>query len=318
MIQNKTLIENTVKSGYIFISDIHGNKNTLKLIERARHDYPDFTLVGGGDYIDGRKDSKLVLDYLMQSQNSVILRGNHEQMLMDFAEGRDEFINDDYGTLEPLWWVNGGKTTLLSLFHKRANMHNIRELQCQLLNSKYYAFLKKTQIMYDTPHIIFVHGGVLPIKDYADSKRYLNVEFSDYDSFRMWARESYWHKPFETVRDSETGIPARWDSSKMGYFSRNKTGKTIVTGHTPTALICGAYEDWSVKNKHCILPRPFTHCDVLSVQYKDEPARIFTDGGCHSRQNKHWGNVVVLDSNGQILKIYNYEYKMGIKYEEKA
>ena len=32
MITNNTIIEKTVKPGYIFISDIHGNKKTIDLI----------------------------------------------------------------------------------------------------------------------------------------------------------------------------------------------------------------------------------------------------------------------------------------------
>ena len=55
MIVNNTIIENTAKPGYIFISDIHGNKKTIDLIEIARHNYPTYTLVGGGDYIDGHE-----------------------------------------------------------------------------------------------------------------------------------------------------------------------------------------------------------------------------------------------------------------------
>lgn len=309
VLKNKTLIENEKRQGYIFISDIHGNQNTLKLIDEARRDYPDFMLVGGGDYIDGRKDSKMVLDYLMHADNSVILKGNHEQMLIDFAQGKDDFTLGFYNELEPLWWANGGKTTLYSLFQRRFSSKNYQLAKNLLLESAYYKYLKNLPIMYDTPNIIFVHGGIHPDKNYNNPAYYPGCDDpkdDNYDMYRLWARKEYWWNK-RPIIDSETGAHAKWFSGEMGYFRHNKTGKIIVTGHTPTALICGCYEDWSSKNKHCILPKPFTKCNVLSVEYQDEPARIFTDGGCHSRKPKHWGNVVVLNSLGNILKVYNYQ-----------
>lgn len=308
-LKNKTLIEETTRSGYIFISDIHGTKNTIKLIKQARNDYPNYTLVGGGDYIDGRKDSKTVLDYLMHTKNAVLLRGNHEQMLLDFAEGRDDYVTGFSNEIEPLWLFNGGKTTLYSLFHKRINRRNYGEAKKLLLASPYYKWLKTLPIMYDTPYIIFVHGGVHPTADYADPSKYPGKDDpkdDNYDTYRLWAREEYWGKP-GLIRDRDTGIVAKWTNMDMRYFRHNLTGKTIVTGHTPTALISGAYDDWSIKNKHCVLKKPFTRCPVLKVQYPGGEPRIFTDGGCHSSYSKHWGNVTVISSTGEIERIYNYE-----------
>lgn len=314
---NNTLIESQTRVGYIFISDIHGTKQTINLIEYARNDYPKFILVGGGDYIDGHKNSKIVLDYLMKQQNSVILRGNHEQMLIDFANGKDDFIYGYNNEIEPLWWANGGKTTLYSLFHKRFNKRNNQLAKKLLKESEYYRWLNTLPIMYETPNAIFVHGGIHLDKQYDNPAYYPSVtdpNDDNYDTYRLWAREEYWwHKG--VIKDQDTGIPAKWLTGQMGYFAHNQTGKTIVTGHTPTALICGCYDDWSIKNKHCILQNKFTRCNVLKIQYPNEPARIFTDGGCHSQYQNHWGNVVVLDKNGKILKIYNYQNPDGVKYE---
>ena len=185
MIMNNTITENIAKPGYIFISDIHGNKNTIDLIKTARNTYPDFTLVGGGDYIDGRKDAKAVLDYLMNQDNAVILRGNHEQMLIDFTECRDEPINDNIGYMEPLWFANGGKTTLHSLFHYKFSTSTYKFAQQMLKNSEYYQFLKQIPIMYDTPNIIFVHAGVLPIVDYDNPENYKGIANYDYNMYRL-------------------------------------------------------------------------------------------------------------------------------------
>lgn len=70
---------------YIFSSDIHGTGTKwISLIERAKNKYPETQVVYGGDYIDGRKESKETLDYIMNDKNAIVLRGNHEQMMLDF------------------------------------------------------------------------------------------------------------------------------------------------------------------------------------------------------------------------------------------
>lgn len=70
---NNTLADDRVKENYIFISDIHGNHETLGLIEQAKKDFPYAQLVTGGDYIDGRDSVKEVLDYLIEQKVKVPL-----------------------------------------------------------------------------------------------------------------------------------------------------------------------------------------------------------------------------------------------------
>ena len=88
---NQTLETDQTYPYYIFISDIHGNLETLKLIEQAQRDYPEAQLVAGGDYVDGREHVKEVLDYLIEqkSEGAIVLLGNHEQMLLNFAEKQE-------------------------------------------------------------------------------------------------------------------------------------------------------------------------------------------------------------------------------------
>ena len=70
------------------ISDIHGCYKTLQVLfqqlESISIDNKYYFL---GDYIDRGPDSRKVLDFLMKLRNKnkdvVILRGNHEQMMLD-------------------------------------------------------------------------------------------------------------------------------------------------------------------------------------------------------------------------------------------
>lgn len=275
---NQTYQTNDESKQYIFISDIHGNLETLSLIKKAQQDFPDALLVCGGDYIDGRANIKDVLDFLIQQKErgAIILKGNHEQMMLNYANGKEH--------QEGIWFYNGGRDTLQRLFGKVALLEEIRQ-------SKYYQFLSSLAMMYETPNFIFVHAGVRPDEKYNDPNSYsanLDIYHQEYtyDFYRIWVREKYWYSdPLKKV------------------FAHNHTTKTIVTGHTPTSHISGEYENGARLATSILNP-------VRVIQYEGEPARIFTDGGSHSDPIKfphNDGNVVVLSAKGEVEKVYNYE-----------
>lgn len=275
---NQTLKVEKDADKYIFISDIHGNKETLQLIDQARSDFPNALLVAGGDYIDGRNNVKDVLDYLIkvEDEEAIVIKGNHEQMLLNYANHEEH--------QDGIWFYNGGADTLKQLFGKVAEPKEVQ-------NSKYYQFLSKLPMMYETPKMIFVHAGVRCNENYDDPSSYaekLNISRHQYtyDFFRIWARQDYWY----IHRDEP-------------IFAHNLTKKTIVTGHTPTSGISGKYDDGRSVNASTLNP-------VRTIQYEGEPARIFTDGGSHSDPKiypHNDGNVVVLDNNGIIEHVYNYD-----------
>ncbi|RVU71127.1 MULTISPECIES: metallophosphoesterase family protein [Lactobacillus] len=275
---NKTLKTDQLHGNYLFISDIHGNLETLDLIKKAQKDYPQAQFVAGGDYVDGRDHVKEVLDFLMAAQASggIIIRGNHEQMLLNYADEQEH--------QDGIWFYNGGDQTLKQLFGHQASPEEVRQ-------SKYYQFLKTTPIMYETPKHIFVHAGVRPDEKYDDPTTYaaeLDIYHHQYtyDFYRLWARQQYW---YQAVSDQ--------------VFAHNLTKKTIVTGHTPTSGITGQYENGAVLHTSLLNP-------VRQIQYDHEPARIFTDGGSHSdplRFPHNDGNVVVLTKDGSVKQVYNYE-----------
>ena len=134
-IQDRTIYNDQNQLYYIFTSDIHGNANTLTLIKQAQKDYPTAQLIGGGDYIDGRKNSKAVCDYLIEQnkQGAIILNGNHEELMLNFANGFDDF---ELG-IEPLWYVNGGKTTMRSFLGRGYSKPKTAKM---LQHTKYYKF----------------------------------------------------------------------------------------------------------------------------------------------------------------------------------
>ena len=104
------------------------------------------------------------------------------------------------------------------------------------------------------------------------------------------------------------------DDQAEKMIAHNRTGKTIVTGHTPTAVLEGKYDDGRKMKQ---LQKD--DCIVRKMQYPGEPARIFTDGGSHSDPliyPHNDGNVVVLDGNGEIARVYNWKNPQGTKFDE--
>lgn len=105
------------KRPFYAIGDIHGCFNEMQMaLERVdldieAQDLRDPTLIFLGDYIDRGPHSAEVLQFLMQlaeaEQDAVVcLKGNHEQMLLDFI--------DDPIKHGPRWLKFGGNDTLAS------------------------------------------------------------------------------------------------------------------------------------------------------------------------------------------------------------
>jgi len=93
------------------IGDIHGYHDKLEaLLDMVRPAATD-QVVFIGDYIDRGPDSRAVLDLLTAFRDrfpgTVFLRGNHEQMLLDWRQ------SGDAGNRE-LYLFNGGQATLAS------------------------------------------------------------------------------------------------------------------------------------------------------------------------------------------------------------
>lgn len=246
---------------YIFASDPHGvGQKWIDKVKHAQNKYKSSKVVFGGDYIDGAKFSKEVLDFVMdqtKQNNSIALLGNHEQLMIDFIEQNNEI---DLLTNKPLWFVNGGKTTIKSIFGRNFSINKSKKL---LKETKYYEFLKTLKTKFETENVIFVHAGI--------------KENSNKD-FELWARENYW-----------------LNTSNPGYFAHNNLNKVIVSGHTPTSLIYGKYDNGqkfvNAKNN-----------SVLKIQYDGEKPKYFTDAGCHGNKNST-GNICVFDENGVLLEV---------------
>lgn len=127
------------------MSDIHGCHDKfiemLKLIDFREHD----ELYILGDIFD-RGDKPLeILDYVTSHKNIHLIKGNHEQMFIDYFESGDA----------QLWYMNGGYTT-----------HNQIIQRDFLYEESIYKYIRKLPYIKVVDKFILVHAGVFFPEDH--------------------------------------------------------------------------------------------------------------------------------------------------------
>ena len=189
------------------IGDIHGrldlvHKLSRLIAEDLDKSKPDNSLaVFLGDYIDRGPASNEVIELLNGGSGicdrQVFLRGNHEDVLLDFLENPMAMAG---------WSQFGGFETLFSYGVQLklpigvADYPSLQRQFAEKLPEKHLAFLKATQISFESGGYFFVHAGVRPGVPLASQKR----------EDLLWIRDEF-------------------------LLSRRPAELTVVHGHTPVA-----------------------------------------------------------------------------------
>lgn len=190
------------------VGDIHGH---LKKLDTVLAKLDEFgldsgeTLVFLGDYVDRGPDTAGVINRLIELRdgrpNTVFLRGNHEQLMLDARQRFDPDFNgsNPAGNCESgIYWFGEGGTETLKSYGAKQGRH-----WTQLVPEEHWQFLLSTQLEHEEGTYKFVHAGVLP-----QGKSWRMADF-DCDP-RLWIRDVF------HISESNFG------------------GKVIVFGHTPT------------------------------------------------------------------------------------
>ncbi len=158
-------------SRLLAIGDIHGCNELLAQLLREVDPGADDRLVFLGDYVDRGPDSRGVIDTLLavaeRWPQTIFLRGNHEQMFLDFLDGRDPWV----------FLANGGQQTLES-YEARAMTD---------IPPNHQTFLRQLTTCYSCGEFLFVHAGLRPGVAPEDQREedllWIRTEFldSDYD-----------------------------------------------------------------------------------------------------------------------------------------
>lgn len=251
----------------IAVGDIHGQLGVFARLDAVQARYPGAITVYIGDYVDGHKAGFAVLAeirrrWLADAEHTVVLRGNHEQMMLDYL----------HNPADDNWLNNGGAATLREAVRQRFGHAGSTNTNRKLVRSAYsglLALVRELPLDYRRDHLWFVHAGLdLTAPEQTDAE------------FKLWAREEYWY-----------------GGAVAPVFASNPLAATIVSGHTPTGYIEGRYRANLKPPKVMTL----THHPVFVLRYPDEYPRVFIDGGNHGGDDRKLGNVVVLDSESGAL-----------------
>lgn len=135
------------------IGDIHGCHQALvDLLGLINADFDRDRLIFLGDYVDRGPDSRGVIDELLmlqqQFRTTITLKGNHEEVLLNFLAGRDM---DFYLSI-------GGRETLLSYgCSEPFDYTSILDIP-----SSHQQFLYNLLPYWEDEHCIYVHAGLRP------------------------------------------------------------------------------------------------------------------------------------------------------------
>lgn len=180
------------------ISDIHGMYDEFcDLLELISFSPGEDRLFLLGDYIDRGPKSKQVVQKvreLVERQQAVAIRGNHDEMFLEFLDEEDPKKIDRF-------LRNGGKATIKSCLGKdwfaQEADEDFLEKTRRALTERFpedIAFIRQLPYFHETDTQIFVHAGINPACD--DWKETPSSEM-------IWIRDAFYHQP---TRQSRTVI----------------------------------------------------------------------------------------------------------------
>lgn len=239
----------------LVIGDIHGAYLALiQVMERAKVT-PDDLLIFLGDYTDGWSDTPKVIDFLIELQkthNVITLRGNHDDLCM-------EFLGGNY--MEESWYTHGGFST--------EGAYRLVPPPVQL---KHLLFLTKLPVHhYDKKkNRLFVHAGFTNLKGI--EQEYFSKNF-------------YWDR---TLWELALATPTTMQKTDPFYPQRLKLYDEVFIGHTAstrynlTSPIC-KHNIWNIdtgagfSGKLTIMDadtKQYWQSDFVYNLYPDEYGRI--------------------------------------------
>ena len=201
----------------LVIGDIHGGLKAIhQVLERANVTQKDI-LIFLGDYVDGWSESPAVLDFLIalqKKQSCIFIRGNHDELLLDWLLSNNENID------EKLWFQHGGEATVKSY-------QNIDSET----KEKHIDFLKSLEDYYlDDENRLFIHAGFTNMK---------GVEHEFFKPLFYWDR---------TLWETALAIDNQLSKDAITYPLRLKIYNEIFIGHTPVTKI----DETIPVNKSCV------------------------------------------------------------------
>lgn len=193
---------------FYVISDIHGfYDEMIKALDEAGFDpnNEDSWLIVCGDTLDRGRQPRQVMNYLMSLPRKVLVKGNHEDLIMDciareYPQGHD--------------WSNGTAQTIIDLDLSAS----VFEEACMTIYPKMSKFVDSMVNYFETQNYIFVHAWV-PLNCDSNLPPY-------YTRNRKYTKMENWREAHATQWED-----ARWGNPFVFAEQGLQPDKTIVVGH---------------------------------------------------------------------------------------
>ncbi|WP_208560932.1 metallophosphoesterase family protein [Marinilactibacillus kalidii] len=197
-----------MKEHYFVIGDIHGQITMLEqLLQKWNREKQQLVFVGDlGDRGENPKACFERARQLVLEEGAICLRGNHEEMLLNFMNHPEQYIEN--------YAMNGGLVTINSFIDEEIEGKKPKELAEKLQQQAPWLkpFIESLPLKVEWGNYLIVHAGVdLTIKDWKETS----------NQNLVWIREGFYDQP-------------------------NNTGKTIIFGHTVTAMLNEKQSDASI------------------------------------------------------------------------
>lgn len=183
-----------MKQKTFVLGDLHGgHKALLQVLKAANFDYKNDKLISLGDIADGWTEVKECFEELSKIKNLVIVRGNHDQWLLDWF---------NTGAEPDIWVMQGGRNTLKSYAA-------LGEITGRKIKYSHQRLLEATPFWHVEGDKLFVHGG------YADG---VPLEAQLPENL-MWSRDFKFNRDLcNRIKDYEevyVGHSTVWQESEV-------------------------------------------------------------------------------------------------------
>lgn len=220
------------------IGDIHGRPLLVEqLIENVPWDLKNDKIVFLGDLIDRGSDAPGVVDIVMKLAESnprvVVLRGNHEQMLLDCL---------DYGDLQWLIPENGGLATLSAYGFELEELKDVSDIK---IPEDHVAFFRSLPFYHEDEQAIYVHAGLIPGEPASETDPDVLVWTRDLDFFKGYEGKLcfFGHTPTQY-------LPRDGRNRRFGIYIHGGCVGLDTSGDSESPLSCIQVENFTLYQAH--------------------------------------------------------------------
>lgn len=240
------------------IGDIHGRLNLVdQLIRDVPWDIKNDKIVFLGDLVDRGQDAPGVIDRIIELMNSnpntVVLRGNHEQMLLDCL---------DYQEMQWLIPENGGLATLAAYGIDLTQIEDVSDIH---IPDEHVEFMRSLPYYHEDEQAIYVHAGLIPEEHPSMTDPDVLLWTRDIDFFKSYDGKLcfFGHTPTQY-------LPKDGRNRRFGIYIHGSCVGLDTSGESDSPLSCIQVETFTLYQAY---PKGTTEVERLRAR-KPSPRHV--------------------------------------------